>query len=226
VSSRRTVIFANGSLAHPDEARKLLEPDDRIICADGGTRYALSLGITPDLVLGDLDSLTEADQRRLIDGAVVVRRHPRDKDETDLELALDQALRDGTSAILIIAALGKRLDQVLGNISLMSDPRLSNANCRMDDGLEEVLFCRSACTIHGTRGDIVSLIPWGNSVKGVRTDGLRWALSGDTLHVHKSRGISNEMLSTSASVQVENGVLLVIHRRRLQQAAEEDKKEE
>ncbi|MFN2118947.1 MAG: thiamine diphosphokinase [Anaerolineales bacterium] len=209
----RFVIFANGRLTHPEEAGKLLREDDRVICADGGTHHALALGLMPAAVIGDMDSLTEPDQQRLVAAAVPLNRYPRDKDETDLELAVEEALRQGAASILIVAALGRRLDQTLGNISLMSDARLSGIDCRMDDGLEEAFFCRSSSTIHGAAGDIVSLIPWGTAVRGVRTQGLRWALLGDSLQPHRSRGISNEMLAPSAGVAIESGLLLIVHRR-------------
>jgi len=200
-------------LTHPEEARQLLRWDDRIICADGGTRHALQLGLTPTLVIGDLDSLAERDERYLTDAGVPIRRHPREKDETDLELALEEALSAGATSILIVAALGKRVDQTLGNISLMSDPRLSAIDCRMDDGLQEAFFCTSTSEVHGEAGDVVSLLPWGAPVTGVRTDGLKWALVGESLQPHRSRGISNEMSSASASVTIESGLLLIVHQR-------------
>ena len=209
----RHVIFVNGSLTHPEEARKLLREDDTILCADGGTHHALKLDLVPAAVIGDLDSLAEPDRKRLMAAGVPVRQHPRDKDETDLELALEEALQEGATSILIVAALGRRLDQTLGNISLMSDPRFSRIDCRMDDGLEEVFFCRSSCAIHGAESDIVSLVPWGAPVTGVHTQGLKWALQGDSLQPHRSRGLSNEMLAASASVTIESGLLLIAHQR-------------
>jgi thiamine pyrophosphokinase len=219
----RFVIFANGTLEDPEEARKLLRDNDRVVCADGGTHHALGLGLMPDAVVGDLDSLTTADEQRLLDAGVAIRRHPRDKDETDLQLALDEALREGARSILIVAGLGRRLDQTLGNISLMSDPRLSGIDCRMDDGLEEVYFCRSSSEIQGMAGDVVSLIPWGEGVTGVRTNGLRWMLSGDSLKPYRSRGISNEMETVPASVTIESGLLLIVHSRRSRRPSGEDR---
>jgi thiamine pyrophosphokinase len=213
LNESRFVIFANGSLTHPEEARKLIRENDRVICADGGTHHALGLDLTPAMVIGDLDSLSPADQRRLADAKVPIRRHPRDKDETDLELALTEALRSGARTILIVAGLGRRLDQMLGNISLMSDPRFSRIDCRMDDGQDEVFFCRSSSAMQGAAGDLVSLIPWGVTVTGVYTEGLKWELSGDPLQPHRSRGISNEMLGASASVNIASGLLLIVHRR-------------
>jgi thiamine pyrophosphokinase len=88
---------------------------------------------------------------------------------------------------------------------------------RLDDGLEQVFFCRSQAEIRGHPGDIVSLIPWGaTAVQGVRTEGLRWALQAETLYPDKTRGISNEMLEASAHIRISAGLLLVIHRRQAQ----------
>jgi thiamine pyrophosphokinase len=206
----RTIIFANGELPNIEKARALVQTDDYIICADGGTRHALALGLKPNLIVGDLDSVTDVELK--IASAKIVQ-YPRNKNETDLELALNHALVKKTSSILIIGALGGRLDQTLGNISLLSDPRLSTLDCRLDDGAEEVFFCRDRSKFEGRRGDVVSLIPWNDAVKGIRMRGLRWSLNNETLYPDKTRGISNEMLNTVAEVSIETGLLLVIHTR-------------
>ena len=206
----RTIIFANGELPNIEKARALVQTDDYIICADGGTRHALALGLKPNLIVGDLNSVTDVELK--IASAKIVQ-YPRNKNETDLELALNHALVKKTSSILIIGALGGRLDQTLGNISLLSDPRLSTLDCRLDDGAEEVFFCRDRSKFEGRRGDVVSLIPWNDAVKGIRMRGLRWSLNNETLYPDKTRGISNEMLNTVAEVSIETGLLLVIHTR-------------
>ncbi len=113
----------------------------------------------------------------------------------------------------MIGALGGRLDQTLGNISLISDSRFAALDVRLDDGVEEVFFCRDKAKVEGRRGDIVSLIPWNGTVKGINTNGLRWLLNHETLYPEKTRGISNEMLSAVAEVSIEAGLLLIIHRR-------------
>jgi thiamine pyrophosphokinase len=88
--------------------------------------------------------------------------------------------------------------------------------------VEEVFFCRGhpqvpspvfCGRIEGERGDLVSLIPWNGAVTGIRTNGLRWPLNDETLYPDKTRGISNEMLETVAEVNIETGLLLVVHRR-------------
>ena len=206
----RIIIFANGVLPDLEKARTIIRAEDTIICADGGTHHALLLGLKPDLIVGDLDSITEAELQQ---ANTEVAQYPRDKNETDLELALNHALDKNPSAIVVVAALGNRLDQTIANLALLSDPRLSAVDLRLDDGVEEIFFCRSHSRVVGRRGDIVSLIPWNGEVRGIRTTGLRWPLINETLYPDKTRGISNEMTDAAAEVSMETGLLLIVHRR-------------
>ncbi len=206
---KRIIIFANGDLPDPDKAHALLRESDFIIAADGGTRHALALGLTPNIIIGDLDSLNV---ERLTFNAEIIQS-PADKNETDLELAIQHALTLNPEQIIILAALGGRLDQTLGNIALVSNVQRSTSNVRLDDGIEEVFFCRDECKINGTVGDLVSLIPWQGEVTGIVTTGLKWRLQDDTLYPQKTRGISNEMMNDTATIQIKSGLLLIIHRR-------------
>ena len=152
MTSPRALIFANGILPDLEKARGLLEGNETIICADGGTRHALALGLVPAIVVGDLDSLSDPDRIKLLDAKVPIIPHPHDKDETDLELALGHAMAMEPAAILIAGALGSRLDHTLGNLSLLTDPHLINIDCRLDDGVEEAFFCRAFSEIRVRTG--------------------------------------------------------------------------
>ncbi|PIV28566.1 MAG: hypothetical protein COS37_00665, partial [Anaerolineae bacterium CG03_land_8_20_14_0_80_58_20] len=107
------------------------------------------------------------------------------------------------------------------NLALLTDPRHKPAlsevegslDTRLDDGVEQTFFCRDRSEVEGRRGDLVSLIPWGGEVRGVRTQGLRWQLSDEVLLPHKTRGISNEMTGEVANIQIQSGLLLIVHRR-------------
>jgi thiamine pyrophosphokinase len=211
----RLIIFANGLISELESVRRLIQPGDVLFAADGGTQHALALGRMPSVVIGDLDSLTSKDRQQLEAGGVEIQRYPRDKDKTDLELALDYAIQAGQREILIIGALGGRLDQTLGNLALLSDARFSTWNIRVDDGVEEAFFTRSRCEVRGRPADIVSLIPWGGKVTGICTEGLRWPLRSETLFPARTRGISNEMLHETASITLKSGLLFVIHHRQL-----------
>jgi len=204
----RILIFANGLVPDLEKARALVKPDDFLICADGGTRHALALRLTPHLVIGDMDSASKDEMQELKKANAPIELYPREKNETDMELALSRALEMNPSSIIIIGALGGRLDQTLGNLAL-----LSALDSRLDDGVEEVFFCRGRSEAHGRSGDLISLIPWQGKVEGIRTQNLKWPLRGETLYPEKTRGISNEMIGDVAEIQIESGLLLVIHRR-------------
>ncbi|MCB0118069.1 MAG: thiamine diphosphokinase [Anaerolineales bacterium] len=203
----RIIIFANGNLPNLEKARALIRSDDFILCADGGTRHALALGLIPDLIIGDMDSLPATFNLK----PETFIRFPTDKNETDLELAIDHALTLKPDQILILAALGGRMDQTLANITLLSNFQLATFDIRITDGVEEIFFCRDQAKVEGRSGDIVSLIPWQGEVTGIFTENLRWHLHHETLYPDKTRGISNEMTADVATVSITSGLLLITH---------------
>ena len=218
----RAVIFANGFIPDPGPARRLIRPGDALIAADGGTRNARALGLLPTVVIGDLDSLLPEDRLQLEAAGSRLLEYPREKDETDLELALRYAVEQGFHTVVVVGALGGRLDQTLGNLALLTAPSLAGLDVCLDDGTEEARFARGAreessrgggLEVRGEAGDILSLVPWSAEAAGITTKGLRWPLSGETLSSYGSRGLSNEMLGARASITLESGLLLVIHRR-------------
>ena len=209
----RVVIFANGHLPNLEAARTLLRAGDYIVAADGGANHLMEMGILPEVLIGDLDSVDEDTLFELTNAEVRIEQYSEDKDETDIELALRYATDLRPSAILIVGALGGRLDQTLANLSLLTDPTLSGIDIRLDDGVEEAFFCRDQAEVRGRSGDTVSLIPWHGIVDSVTTDGLQWPLFSETLYPDKSRGVSNVMLEDEASIRIQSGLLLVVHRR-------------
>ena len=211
---QRIIIFANGELPDLNQARLILRNDDYIVCADGGTRHALALNIRPNLIIGDMDSAEKNQLQKLKEEDVSIELFPHDKNETDLELAINRAVELKPEQIVIVAALGGRLDQTLGNIALLNNTRHSPLDIRLDDGVEALFLCRDQVQVHGRSGDLVSLIPWQGAASNVQTQNLKWPLKNETLYPDKTRGISNEMLGDTASISIGSGLLLIVHRRR------------
>ncbi len=143
MKTKRAVIFANGKMADWNAASDLIRAGDLLIAADGGARVARKLGFTPQVLIGDLDSLPTREVKRLEAAGTRVIRYPVEKDETDLELALDFALGEGAGEILILAPFGGRLDQTLGNLSLLNRDDLRGIQVRMDDGRDELVLIHS-----------------------------------------------------------------------------------
>ena len=204
------IIFANAPMNSPPDS---LPSADLLIAADGGARRAFSLGRVPDVIIGDLDSLS-ADEFAGFDRAGAgVLRYPAEKDETDLELALSYALEKDARAITLIAALGGRWDMSFSNVLLLAQPRFASVRINLIEGRTQFHLVRPNQPLHlsGQPGALVSAIPLGGPVLGVSYQGLLWPLDRVDLPFGSPRGVSNRMAATEARVEVEAGVLLVIY---------------
>jgi thiamine pyrophosphokinase len=217
---KRAVIFANGDLRDVKNIKAQIGAEDFLIAADGGFQHLISLGLIPDLVIGDLDSMPDSVVRQLQDDGVELLRFPPEKNETDLELALLEAAARDYHNLLIVAGLGGRLDQTLGNFALIRSPGLARCQVKMDDGVEEVWNLKGSkklgeLQIFGKKGEVVSLLAIGSRANGINTEGLKFPLAGDVLFSYQTRGISNEMLGPVARVTLSEGELIVIHTRQV-----------
>ncbi|NMB55301.1 MAG: thiamine diphosphokinase [Leptolinea sp.] len=209
----RAVIFANGEIKDRDRLRSILRPDDLLIAADGGLHHLIELDLSPSFLIGDLDSVTPEQVRTVKELGGQVIRFSKDKNETDLQLAMDHALSLGCTEIVIVAALGGRLDQILGNIFLLDRVDLVPCSIRLDDGVEEVFLIRDSALITGSAGDIVSLLPLNGPVYDVKTEDLKYPLVYEKLFPDRTRGISNVMTTDRARVSISRGTLICIHTR-------------
>ena len=208
---KRAVIFANGELADPAAIRPLLRPGDWIVAADGGALHAIACSRPPHLLVGDLDSLPAGLRAQLQAVGTEFSSYPAEKDETDLELALLHVAKAGAKEILVLSALGGRLDQTLANVQLLARPELVGLDVRIQDGRQTACLITGGKIIRGSAGDRVSLIPLGGDAIGVRSEGLAWQLVDETLRFGEGRGISNVMTGPQASIRVAAGRLLCIH---------------
>jgi thiamine pyrophosphokinase len=205
------VIIANGDPPDPATAQHFTGRADLLLAADGGARHALALNLIPHVVIGDLDSLNEDQEAHLHSAGTRFIVHPTAKDETDLELALLYAVEQGADPIIVLGALGGRLDQMLANVLLLTMPALAGRDVRLIDGPQSAFVVRDQATITGRPGDTVSLIPLGGEVRRITTHGLAYPLTEGTLPFGPALGVSNEMTAPQAHVQVRDGLLLCVH---------------
>jgi thiamine pyrophosphokinase len=206
----RAIIIANGQIHDSDFCQSQVTPTDLVICADGGAGNALALGLTPDVVIGDLDSLDESLRSRLEKEHCQFIAHPARKDETDLELAVKYAAEQGAQEMLILGALGYRLDHALANVLLLALPELCSVRAKILDGKQEVLLIRDEAIIEGQVGNTLSLLPLTEKVTGIYTQGLEYPLENGTLYLGPARGVSNVLTAPQARVCVGQGLLLAV----------------
>lgn len=198
-------MFAGGDAPLPQATRRI--PSGAfVIAADSGLDHAHRLGFEADLLVGDLDSVSlDASDRHVGE----VDRYSEDKDYTDLELAVEAAVARA-HLVLVVGGHGGRLDHLLANAELLADHRWSAARIVWLAGEDLVTVVRNRESLHGTPGDLVSLIPLSGHAIGVTTRGLQWSLTDATLAAGSTRGVSNRLLEETAHISVRQGVLLAV----------------
>jgi thiamine pyrophosphokinase len=202
------IVLAGGEAPRPLPS---LPSPDFVIAADSGLALAAPLGLEPDLVVGDMDSVPPDLLAAAERAGVAIERHPPDKDATDLELALDSAMAAAASSILVVGGGGGQLDHLLANAALLAAERYRAAAITWFVDGYRVAVVRGHHTIAGAVGDPVTLLAVGGDAT-VTTVGLRWGLDAFALQPGTTRGVSNELVSPSATVTVSRGCLMVLHR--------------
>ena len=203
MSGQRVLVVTGGPL--PRAIGRLPEAD-MVIAADRGADNAIALGLTVDLLVGDLDSVS----REALAACNTVAQHPVDKDDTDLELALAAAVDTGAGMVTVVTSAGGRFDHALANLLVAASDRWSALKVNLVIDRARVHVVRDKVVLEGRVGEPVSLLAVGGPVSGVSTTGLRWSLNGARLEAGLGLGVSNEFAQPEASVTVGTGVVLVI----------------
>lgn len=208
---QRAILFLHGDISDIPRIRVLIQPDDLIICADGGVKYAQQLGIMPHIILGDFDSLPPSARACYKDKPVEWISHPPKKNqyETDSELAIRVAKKRGVAECLIFGFCGIRLDHMTANLFLFARYATSMRITIIEPN-QRLTFVTKTHEWEGKPGDLVSLVALSQRVTGVTTQGLQYPLTDAILKQGTTVGVSNVMTTPRVSVKIRSGVLLVI----------------
>lgn len=200
----RAVIIGNGSIKNYPLIKSKLRDDDYIICADGGYNHAKLLGVRPEVLIGDMDSIGENDYN----GEII--NLPIKKDFTDSDVCTKFILLKDFDEIMMLGFLGTRQDHTITNISLLKQFDDVSKKAYIIDENNEIYLAKKENTIYGKKGDIVSIIPFGQSLFGVSTTGLDYSLEDGILIFGESRGVSNIMTTDKCTITIKQGCGLII----------------
>ncbi len=208
---RRQILILTGGDPTPVPTPEWHPDAVTVIAADSGLGLAAALGVSADLVVGDMDSVDPAALVAAERAGAQVQRHPVAKDATDLELALDAALAMGPADVTVVGGHGGRLDHFLGNALLLAAERYAPLTIQARMGGATVTVVRAGTVeLAGGPGGLISLLPVHGPAYGVRTEGLRFPLRDEDLLPGLTRGVSNVFESTLARVSLRSGVLLAV----------------
>ena len=215
MSKKRVIIFSNGRIGDVNFYRKIIKKNDLIICADGGLKFAKKLGLKPDALIGDFDSLKEKEileaERR---GARILKFTP-EKDKTYTQLALEYAISSGAKEIIMLGSLGGRIDHLLANLHLLKLGTEKGVEIRVVDENNEIRLIDSAITFKTKRGETLSLLPFSDKVTGIYTEGLKYSLENGTMVSGNPYGVSNVAVSSKVRIKIRSGLLMMIRNLKL-----------
>ncbi|MBM7624140.1 thiamine diphosphokinase [Sporohalobacter salinus] len=208
---KRAILFVNGELRGKDRFyQNYITKDDFIVCADGGAEYTYQLGIEPDLILGDLDSISSKVFEYYRNQNIDWQQYPAKKDKTDTQLILEKLIDRGYKQIIIFAALGKRLDHSLGNIYLLEGLYQSDVTIKLVSPKEIMEVIKDNKLVKNQVNQTISLLPLTEKVTNVYLSGFKYELNGTTFHRGTTLGLSNVICNARASIKFDNGAFLII----------------
>lgn len=208
----KAFIISNGQMSNNDFYLNLFKEQrpDYVICADGGANHLKKLGIIPNTIIGDLDSISIKDLEYYKNLEVEIIKYPTKKDETDTQLAIQYATTLPIKEIVLLGVIGDRIDHSLGNIYLMEDIVLKGLRVSIINENNIVYLINKEIEIYGLIGEVVSLLPYSDKVTGILSEGLEYPLYNKDMIKSNPYGISNVINKKRVKISIQSGLLLVI----------------
>lgn len=206
------IIFTGGSYGEKNFYRHLLAayPEAVVVAADSGAAFLDSLGVVPQVMLGDMDSMPGEVLKKYRALGVPEERHPTHKDETDTELAVTWCLGQGMTQIILCGATGSRIDHSYSNLFLLNRLLKLGVRARLVDPVNEVFLVEDRCVLKEKVGTTVSVLAFTDEARGINLMGFEYPVKDGTMaHVLAGYGVSNVTVSPEAEISVAEGVLLV-----------------
>lgn len=192
---------------------KRVVPANFIIGVDQGALWLLRHGMTPDVAIGDFDSVTKKQKKYIHDHVKKYIEYPPQKDETDLELAAFQAIKQKPKEVWIYGAIGTRFDHVIGGIQVLLKLASYNICGYLVDKTNEIQIVRRELTLKRLRAlPYVSIFPIGEKAI-VSLSGFHYNVSHRIFRSGSTHGVSNEITGRTAQVLVHTGEIFLIRSR-------------
>ena len=209
---KKFVIFLNGEYKYSQEFMDRLVSEETIcFCADGGANFAFQYGKVPEMIIGDLDSIEKKVLEYYKSKNVLIKKFPKDKDFTDFELILKEINKisenkNFVEKIFVVGGLGKRIDMTLSNLFIMG--KYKNLVFLQEN--EKIFYAEKSFILKNKKEYEFSIIPISEKVEKLTLKGFKFETDKIDVKRENSRLVSNVILENEASVEFENGKLIII----------------
>ncbi len=209
----KCAVVGSGHVSDLSLFKKRLLNSELIICADGGARHLIKCGIEPHILLGDFDSIEGTHLKLFRENGVEVKKYPKEKDMTDMELAAWLAADKGADEIWLLGASGSRLDHTLSNIFFLKRLAQKGIMPVLADDNNEIYVVMDSIRLKKEDDVRLSLLSLSEKTEGISSKGLYYPLSDAVLEFGTSMGVSNEFTADEAEISIKNGILLCLKSR-------------
>jgi thiamine pyrophosphokinase len=204
------LIVVGGDRVPEELLRQAALKAEMVIAADRGAWYCLQVGIIPDLVVGDMDSIPEEALEELQAGKVTILTFSPYKDKTDTQIALEVALKRGAREIEILSGIGSRFDHSLANVHLLHLALKAGLRARIVSERQIIFLIEGECTLTNEEGTTISFLPLGMMASGITLKGFAYELDDATMEIGLPWGVSNVITDQHALVRVREGILIAV----------------
>lgn len=207
----KAIIVTGGNKPSKKLLNSYIKSADLIIGADKGSEYLYDYEIMPNIILGDFDSISEEKLKKIEEKQVEIIKFPPEKDYTDTEIAIMEAMKRGADTIYLFGGLGTRADHSLGNIGLLLTTKNKGARLLIVDDHNKMYLADKNMSLNGSQGEIISFHALSDVVKGFEIRGAKYNLNSYDMHLLDPRAVCNEFIDTPINIKYESGELLIIH---------------
>lgn len=208
----KVMIVSGGNPPSKELVMKYINKVNFVIAADKGGEYLLKFHIIPDLLIGDFDSMSKEVLDKLEEKVKEVKKFPPEKDYTDTEIAIMEAVKRGGEKIYLLGGTGTRIDHTLGNIGLLLSYKKKGIDLLLLDNNNKVYLAKNKMQIKGKQGENISFHALSDNVKNFRILGAKYnILQGRDISLLDPVAICNEFLDTPINIEYDEGEILILH---------------
>ena len=205
----KALIVANGTINNINLLKVMEKNYDFILAADGGTNHCIKAGILPDLIIGDLDSISDSTLRISKENNIPIEKFPVKKDSTDTELSIDYLIKKGYKEISLIGVIGSRMDHSLGNILLLNKLNDSGVKGKIMDDNNTIYLVDDELELPREGDSYLSIVPITNTGINVSLKGFEYELEFRDVEFASTFCISNKIIEEKARITIHEGKALV-----------------
>lgn len=211
MKEKRVYIFAGGRIDPSCLEQITFSEFDLLIGADRGALFLIQHGMSPDIAVGDFDSVSPEELELIAaNSKQFISCDAIDKDLTDTELAFDLAIDNKATEVTMLGVLGSRFDHSLANVHMMMRGLQHQIASSIWDESNYITLTGTSCELKERGYTYVSLLPLTTEVTGITLEGFMYPLENATLKMGQSLGVSNRLIESRGVISIDSGLLLII----------------